>query len=186
LHTGLIANTYTYRVSAINSAGTGNPSNEASVIFANITPPPPVIESSGGTQPVVGTDQSISYNIVGGRLIGTSVNADTFSLQIQLESKTGGSVSLNLPRELIDAKKADGSDEIYLVTAGKQLLQFNETKTSSIRTLVIGFPAGTSELSIYGTHVVPEFPVAVFVLVISLVSVVFFSRKLIKSQSSLL
>ncbi len=179
-HTGLIANTYTYRVSAINSAGTGNPSAEASFILVNNNPPPPVIESSGGTLPVTKTDYSISYNIVGGKVLGTSVSPETFSLQIQLESKTGGSLSLNLPRGLIDAKKADGSDDIYLISASNQILKFNETKTNDVRTVAISFPIGTDEISIYGTHVVPEFPIVPLVLIVALISVMIFSRKLIK------
>jgi len=176
-HTGLVANTYTYRVSAINSAGTGNPSAEASITLVNNIPPPLVIESSGGTLPVTNTSYSISYNIVGGKVLGTSISPETFSLQIQLESKTGGSLSLNLPRELIDAKKADGSDDIYLISASGQILKFNETKTNDVRSVAISFPTGTSEISIYGTHVVPEFPIVSLVLVFALISVMIFSRK---------
>jgi predicted phage tail protein len=179
-HTGLFANTYTYRVSAINSAGTGNPSTEASIILVNNNPPPPVIESSGGTLPVTNTNYSIGYNIVGGKILGTSVSPETFSLQIQLESKTGGSLSLNLPRGLIDAKKADGSDDIYLISASNQILKFNETRTNDVRTVAISFPIGIDEISIYGTHVVPEFSIVPLVLVVALISVMIFSRKLIR------
>jgi predicted secreted protein with PEFG-CTERM motif len=182
VHTGLIAGTFTYRVSAINSAGTGNPSTEASITFANnnSSPPPPVIESSGGMLSVINTDYSISYNIIGGRILGISADQNTFSLQIQIESRSDGVLSLNLPRELIDAKKANGNDDDYLVTSSKQILKFNETKTSDARTLAISYPAGTNEISIYGTHVVPEFPISILVLVIALISTIFFSRKLLK------
>ncbi|WKT58937.1 fibronectin type III domain-containing protein [Candidatus Nitrosotenuis chungbukensis] len=38
-HTGLLANTYSYRVYAINSAGIGSPSNEVSVVVAAPTKP---------------------------------------------------------------------------------------------------------------------------------------------------
>src|SRR5207245_7280565 len=47
VHTGLVAGTFTYRVSSINSAGTGNPSTEASITLEkNNPPPPPPVELS--------------------------------------------------------------------------------------------------------------------------------------------
>jgi predicted phage tail protein len=177
MHSGLTTNTYTYRVSAINSIGTGSPSVEASVTLTNNNPtPPPVIESSGGMLVVTNTSYSISYNILNGRILDISVDKDTFSLHIQLESKSDGILSLNLPRELIDAKKANGNDDDYLVTSNNQLLKFNEIKTTDMRTLAINFPAETNEISIYGTNVVPEFPILIPVLVIALIPVIFFSR----------
>ncbi|TLX69621.1 MAG: PEFG-CTERM sorting domain-containing protein [Thaumarchaeota archaeon] len=89
-------------------------------------------------------------------------------------------MSLNLPRELIDAKKADGNDDVYVVSSGKQALKFDETKTNTVRTLAISYPAGTNEISIYGTRVVPEFPISILVLVIALIPTIFFSRKMIR------
>jgi predicted phage tail protein len=182
VHTGLAAGTFTYRVSAINSAGTGNPSTEAFITFANdnLSPPPPVIESSGGMLAVTNTDYTISYNIIGGKILGISADQNTFSLQIQIQSKSDGVLSLNLPRELIDAKNANGNDDDYLVTSSKQILKFNEIKTSDVRTLAISYPAETSEISIYGTHVVSEFPISILVLVIALIPTIFFSRKIIR------
>ncbi len=179
-HTGLAGSTFTYRVSAINSVGIGNPSNEATVVFTNInpTPPPPPVESSGGTLAVVNTEYSVNYAIIGGKLLGISADKDTFSLQITLESKNNGVLSLNLPRDLIDAKKDDGSDDFFIVTAGKDLLKFNETKNSVARALTIGYPAGTNEIFIYGTHVVPEFPISMIVLLIALIPVIFFTKKI--------
>jgi len=90
-------------------------------------------------------------------------------------------LSLDLPRDLIDAKKSDGTDDDFIVVTGKQvLLKFDEAKGSTQRSLTISFPAGTDEITVYGTHVVPEFPVSVLVLVIALISAIFFSKKNIK------
>ena len=134
----------------------------------------------------MGTDYSIGYNIVGGKVLEMTVDQSTFSLHVQVESKTGGSLSLNLPRELIDAKKLDGSDDVYLISEGKQILNFTETRADNVRTLVITYPAGTNDVSIYGTHVVPEFPIAITILVVGFVTTMLFSRKITRLQSSLL
>ena len=178
VNTGLLTGTtYTYRVSAINSAGMGNPSTEVSFTLVNNTPaPPPVIESSGGMMPVTNTDYTISYNIVGGKVLGISADQSTFSLQVILQSKSDGVLSLDLPRELIDAKSANGTDDDYLVTSNSQILKFDETKTNAVRTLAISYPAGTDEISIYGTHVVPEFPTALLVMLIAVTMTVMFYR----------
>jgi predicted phage tail protein len=178
VHTGLVAGTFTYRVSAINSAGTGNPSTEASITLVNNSPSPqpPVIESSGGMLTVTNTDYSIRYNVIGGKILGIIPDQNTFSLQIQLQSKSDGVLSLNLPRELIDAKKANGTDDDYLVTSNNKILKFTETKTSDVRTLTIIYPAETNEISVYGTQVIPEFPFALPVLAISLIPLLVFYR----------
>ena len=77
-------------------------------------------------------------------------------------------------------EKADGNDDVYVVSSGKQALKFDETKISDVRTLAINYPAGTNEISIYGTHVVPEFPISILVLVIALIPTIFFSRKIVR------
>ena len=181
LQTGWAPGTYYYRVSSLSSAGTSSPSTTVSVtIMANnqSPPPPPVIQSSGGSLPVTNTEYSVTYNALGGKVLGISADQATFSLNMQMTSTSDGVLSLDLPRDLIDAKKSDGTDDDYIVVTGKQvLLKFNETKTSSDRNLAINFPAGTSEITIYGTRIIPEFPISALVLVIALVPVIFFSRK---------
>ncbi len=180
LHTGILEGSYTYRVSSINSVGTGNPSAVASITLVHNVSTSPPIQSSGGLMVVTGTSYSVNYNIIGGKVTGMSVDPSTFSLQVQMQSTANGTLSLNLPRQLIDAKKSDGTDDFYLVTADKQILKFTETKTIDVRALTIDIPSGTSQVEIYGTHVVPEFPITIFVLVVALTSVIIFSRKVIR------
>ncbi len=179
LHTGLSLDTYTYRVSTINLIGTSNPSNEASVSFfpKNSTAQvPSVPEFSGGTIIVPNTDFSLIYSAVGGHILGATVDKDTFSLHIKMGAKSDGVLFMQLPRDLIDSKKADGSDDVYYVLADKQPAKFNETKSTIYRTLGINFPAQTSEITIYGTYAIPEFPIASLVLIAALIPAIFFSR----------
>ncbi len=178
LHPGLANGTYFYRVSSVSFSGLGNPSTTASVTLGtSSSTTPPVIESSGGMMVIAGTDYSVRYSATGSKLLGITADQTTFSLNIQLQAKNDGTLSLDLPRDLIDAKKSDGTDDDFIVVTGKQvLLKFDEAKGTSQRSLTISVPAGTDTITIYGTHVVPEFPVSVLVLVIALVSVIFFSK----------
>ena len=146
--------TYFYRVSSTSSIGTGLPSSEVMVNSSpntnQTTPTPPItLQQSQGMIPVINTTSTISYQIIGGQILGVSVNPGTFSLNINLKANTAGTVSVQIPRDMIDAKKLDGTDEAYIVTEGKNIAQFNETKTISHRTLAISFPANTSQISIY-------------------------------------
>ena len=182
LHVGLTNGTYFYRVSSLNTAGSSTPSTTSSATLGTSNPtPPPVIESAGGMIPVAGTDYSVRYSATGGKVLGITADQTTFSLNLQVTAKNDATLSLDLPRDLIDAKKSDGTDDDFIVVTGKQvLLKFDEAKGSTQRSLTISFPAGTDEITVYGTHVVPEFPVSVLVLVIALISAIFFSKKNIK------
>ena len=183
LHAGLAAGAYFYRVSSISSVGTSTPSTTTSVVLVSnstIPPPPPIIESSGGMVPVTNTDYSVRYTESGGKVLGITADQTTFSLNIQVTAKSNGTLSLDLPRELVDAKKADGSDDDFIVVTGNQiLLKFTEAKGSTQRSLQIDIPAGTTEVTIYGTHVVPEFPISALVLVIAIIPVLFLSKKIV-------
>jgi predicted secreted protein with PEFG-CTERM motif len=53
------------------------------------------------------------------------------------------------------------------VTDGEEA-DYTEKITSDSRVLSISFPEGTSEITIYGTRSVPEFPIAALILVASI------------------
>ena len=85
---------------------------------------------------------------------------------------------LPLPRELIDALFPEGEDDDYFVLVDGEEVDFDETKTSTDRTLVISFPAGAEEIEIIGTHVVPEFgAIAALILAVAIISIIAVSAK---------
>lgn len=178
--------TYYYRVSSISSVGTSQPSDQVMLTTQPSSSQPPVQSPpitqlhAQGMIPVYNTTSMVSYDIIGGQILGISVNPGTYSLNINVKSDSPGTLSIQIPRDMMDAKKIDGTDDTYIVTNDKSISQFSETKTPSYRTLVISFPANTAHISVYGTTVVPEFPVAVIVFIMAFIPAIIFSRKIIK------
>ena len=57
-------------------------------------------------------------------------------------------------------------------------VDFDETTTSSDRTLTIQFPVGAEEIEIIGTFVVPEFgTIAVMILAVAIISIIAVSAR---------
>jgi len=185
IKSGLQAGTiYYYRVSSINNVGTSQPSSEVFVTTqqaANptpIPPPPPVLQHSQGMIPVYNTTSTIAYEITGGQISGIGVNPGTFSLNINLKDNNPGTISVTIPRDMVDSKKQDGTDDTFIVTRDGTISEFNETKTGTYRTLSISFPANTDKISIYGTTAVPEFPIALIAFLISFIPVIMLSKRI--------
>jgi hypothetical protein len=66
---------------------------------------------------VDGQASPISYNIIGGQLVGALANPDRNALYLALnpQSPDGGAVEVQLPRNFIDSKKSDNTDKPYTV-----------------------------------------------------------------------
>jgi hypothetical protein len=69
-------------------------------------------------------------------------------------------------------------DDGFLVLADAEYVDYNETaSTTADRTLVVQIPAGTREVMIGGSSMMPEFPVFIgLILAIALVPLVLRSR----------
>jgi len=136
------------------------------------------IESGGpNLVQVEGTDFMIGYQITGGKLISITPDVDANSLIIAIDAFDDGQLTITLPRELIDAKIGTDDDAFFVLVDGEEV-DFDETATSTDRTLVISFPAGAEEIEIIGTHVVPEFgAIAALVLAVAIISIIVVSAK---------
>ena len=67
---------------------------------------------------VDGQPNPISYNIIGGSLVGMLANPDRNALYLALNPQTGtegGALEVQLPRNFIDSKAADNTDKPYTV-----------------------------------------------------------------------
>ena len=149
--------------------------------------------SQGGTTPsgnsvaVEGTDFMVKYSIKGGKILSIKPSIPDKSLIVEIET-TGDcnsmlcSVTLTLPRGLIDAKMGpdgkSGDDANFFVLVDGEEVNFDETTTSTDRTVTIPFVDGSTEIEIIGTFVIPEFgTMAAIILAVAIVSIIAVSAR---------
>jgi len=133
--------------------------------------------SSTETKSAMNSEITLDYDITGGTVIDISPDTEANSIFITLDATDQGSITVILPRDVIDATINDEDDDFFVLVDGEEVY-FDETKTSSDRTLDIAFSAGAEEIEIIGTFVVPEFgTIAAMILVVAIISIIVVSAK---------
>ena len=99
----------------------------------------------------------VEYTIKGGTIKNIIVDPEIFGLIIVIESNADGSITVNLPRESIDAKKSDGTDDVYIILIDGIEVPNVDQPSDNSRTITIEFEEGDSDIEIIGTFVIPEF-----------------------------
>ena len=119
----------------------------------------------------------ISYEITNGKVINSIPDLDAVSLLLYIESTDDGSITLTIPRSVLDATINSEDDQFFVLVDGEEV-DFEEIATSTERTLTINFMAGTEEIEIIGTFVIPEFgTIAAMILAVAIISIVAISAK---------
>jgi len=121
----------------------------------------------------------VEYVIRGGTIKDMIVDAEIFALIVILESEGDGSLTLDLPRVSIDAKKSNGSDDLFIILIDGIEVIYDEAITNeNTRTITIQFEEGDSDIEIIGTFIIPEFgTIASLILAFSIISVIILSTK---------
>jgi len=142
-----------------------------------------------------GQTYNVPYIIKGGTVKSMDIYADKLTLEITIAATSDGSITVDLPRTLMDAKvqanltadeKMTGvqinpntqPDDKFIVMVNGAPVQFTETKDSATRNLSIPFHATDTKIDIIGTQIVPEFgAIAALVLAIAIISIIAVSAK---------
>ena len=119
----------------------------------------------------------VSYEITNGKITNVIPDLDAVSLLIDIEAIDDGSITLTIPRSVLDATINNGDDEFFVLVDGEEV-DFDEITTSTDRTLTIEFLAGTEQIEIIGTFVIPEFgTIAAMILAVAIISIIAISAK---------
>ena len=160
--------------------GTENRSATTSFEFGGSTVTPPTGNTSEVTDTTVsvqGSSDLIGYEITGGKLQSIMPDVDANSLIVSIDATSDGSLTLTIPRSVLDAM-INGEDDDFFVLIDGEEVDFDETTTSTDRILTISFPAGAEEIEIIGTFVIPEFgTIAAMILAVAIISIIAVSAK---------
>jgi len=160
--------------------GTENRSATTSFDFSGSTTPPKggLSNVTDKTVLVEGATDLIGYSITGGKLLNIIPDFDAKSLIISIDATEDGMLTLTIPRTVFDSVE-DGVDvEVFVLIDQEEAADFDEITTATDRTITIEFPAGTEEIEIIGTFVVPEFgAIAAMILAVAIISIIAVSAK---------
>ncbi len=120
----------------------------------------------------------VEYSIEGGTVKNMLVDEDIFALIVMIESTDDGSISLEIPRYALDAKKQDETDDIFIIIIDGIEAPYQETITdSNSRVITINFEQGDSDIEIIGTTIIPEFgTIAMMILAIGIITTIFVTK----------
>jgi len=167
--------TYTVEV----THGTKNRIATTSFEFSGSTISTPVDTSrvTDTTVSMEGSNDLIGYEISGGKLLNIIPDVDANSLIVSIDATSDGSLTLTIPRSILDATMNGEDDDFFILIDGEEV-DFDETISSTDRTITIEFAAGAEEIEIIGTYVIPEFgTIAAMILAIAIISIIAVSAK---------
>ena len=119
----------------------------------------------------------ISYEITNGKITNVIPDLDAVSLLIDIEAIDNGAITLTIPRSVLDSTINGSDDEFFVLVDGEEVY-FEEITTSADRTLTIEFLAGSEQIEIIGTFVIPEFgTIAAMILAVAIISIIAISAK---------
>ena len=160
--------------------GNENRTAESTFEFGGSTATPPTEKPSEVTDTTVsvqGSSDLIGYEITGGKLLSIMPDVDANSLIVSIDATDDGSLTLTIPRSVLDATMNGEDDDFFVLIDGEEV-DFDEETSSTDRTLTIAFPAGAEEIEIIGTFVVPEFgTIAAMILAVAIISIIAISAK---------
>ncbi len=171
--------TYTVKVQYALSTVNANSTVTAQSTFAFIGAPTPINGDIQVKDP--GSQQmfDVTYTINGGTVKDMTIDTQSISLIVSLNSTNNGSITVQMPRSLIDAKASNGQDNSFIVlNDGAQVTPQSDQSNSNYRILTVPFLKGDQSMEFIGTQIVPEFgPIAALVLAIAIISIIALSAK---------
>ena len=120
----------------------------------------------------------VEYSIEGGTVKDMLVDEEIFALIVIIESTDDGSISLEIPRYALDAKKQDNTDETFIILIdGIEAPHIEPSTDSNSRVITINFEQGDSDIEIIGTTIIPEFgTIAMMILAIGIIATIFVTK----------
>ena len=152
---------------------------EQNIMEDIVTDDPVIIDSivTATTLTIQESTDLISYEITNGKITNVIPDLDAVSLLIDIEAINDGSITLTIPRSVLDATINDKDDEFFVLVDGEEV-DFEEISTLTDRTLTIEFLAGSEQIEIIGTFVIPEFgTIAAMILAVAIISIIAISAK---------
>jgi predicted secreted protein with PEFG-CTERM motif len=122
---------------------------------------------------------NVDYTISGGTINTMTIDAQSLSVIVSINSTNDGTITLQLPRTLIDAKTNSGQDDTFIILIdGVEVQPQSESANNDFRNITVQFLQGDQNIEIIGTQIVPEFgPIAALVFAIAITSIIAVSAK---------
>ena len=118
-------------------------------------------------------EHDILYRITGGSLTSLTGDSDTATITATITANNAGQLILQLPRDIADSMDTNGSDLDYIVFVDELETVADDDFGDDTRTLTIDFEAGSEQIDIVGTFLVPEFgAIAAIILAVAIVGTI--------------
>ena len=102
--------------------------------------------------PVANTNFTINYNVAGnGKILDAKMDAQSKSLILSLKTTSNGTLTVSVPRALLDSKE-NNQDTQFIVLVDGQEVKYAETTSLTARTLTIPFESGAEKIKIIATQ----------------------------------
>lgn len=103
------------------------------------------------------TGFTLNYTLTGNynRLANATIDTKTTYILLGLDAQNNGTVTITVPRNLLDAKTASGQDDQFVILGDGQEIKYMQIRsTLTDRTLSIPFTSNVSQIEIIVTQIV--------------------------------